>query len=158
MPTVPHQKGQELIPFLSNFYETLYGSIGAKEQDQIILTSSGTEAVNHVISSIYRDITIPTGKNQFLTSQADEAASIMAISHLEPFGCIGKMVPVNADGTVTPQAVADCLSPRTALLSLSWANGLTGVIQPVLEIASLCKERGVRLHLDATHVFRKNRL
>lgn len=154
-PTTPHQKGQELYPFLVEFYHTLYTFIGAKEDDHLILTSSGAEAVNHVISSVYRDITLSTGKNQFLTSQADEAASIMAISHLEPFGCVGKMIEVNSQGIVTAQALADALSPRTALVSLSWANGLTGVLQPVAEIANLCQQRGVRLHLDATHVLGK---
>ena len=155
IPSAPHQKGQELYPYLADFYKTLYAFIGANDADRIIITSSGTEAVNHVISSAYRDITLATGKNQFLTSKTDEASSIMAVSHLEPFGCIGKMIEVNGEGIVTPEAVADSLCPRTALLSLSWANGMTGVIQPVAEIAELCRRRGVRLHLDATHVLGK---
>jgi len=155
IPSTPHQKGQELYPALAEFYQILYSFIGAKEEDQLILTSSGTEAVNHVISSAYRDITLATGKNHFLTSKTDEASSMMAISRLEPFGCSGKMIDVNAEGIVTPEAVADSLSPRTALVSLSWANGLTGVVQPVAEIARLCRQRGVRLHLDATHVLGK---
>ena len=155
IPTTPHQKGQELYPTLGECYKILYLVIGADENDQVILTSSGAEAVNHVIFSAYRDITLPTGKNQFLTSKADEASSVMAIGRLEAFGCVGKMVDVNHEGIVTANALADCLSPRTALVSLSWANGLTGVIQPTAEIAALCHERGIRLHLDATHVIGK---
>jgi cysteine desulfurase len=151
----PHQKGQELHPFLSRYFQQLYTFIGAKEEDQLVLTSSGTEAVNQVFSSVYRDLTIPTGKNHFLTVQTDEAAAIMASTHLTDFGCLAKTIPVNAQGIATPQAVADCLSPRTALLSLSWANGLTGVIQPLTEIAALCKQRGVRFHIEATHVMGK---
>lgn len=155
IPTTPHQKGQELYPALSDFYKALYAFIGAKENDQVILTSSGAEAINHVISSVHRDVTLSTGKNQFLTSKADEASAMMAISHLEPFGCLGKMIEVNSQGIVTAEALADCLSPRTALVSLSWANGLTGVVQPITEIADLCRQRGIRLHLDATHVLGK---
>lgn len=154
-PSMPHQKGQELYPALADFYKALYTFVGAKEADHIILTSSGAEAVNHVISSAYRDITLATGKNQFLTSTTDEASSMMAIGRLEPLSCMGKMIEVNSNGIVTPEAVADSLSPRTALVSLSWANGMTGVIQPVAEIGQLCRERGVRLHLDATHVLGK---
>lgn len=154
-PLTPHQKGQELYPALKEYYKALYTLIGAKENDQVILTSSGTEAVNHVIFSAYRDITLPTGKNQFLTSKTDEAPAMMAISQLEPFGCVPKMIPVNAQGQVTAAALADCLSPRTALVSLSWANGLTGVIQPLAEIAELCQQRGIRLHVDATHILGK---
>ena len=47
------------------------------------------------------------------------------------------------------------MTPRTALVSLSWVNGLTGVINPVAEIAAICKERGVPLHLDITHALGK---
>jgi cysteine desulfurase len=38
---------------------------------------------------------------------------------------------------------------------LSWANGLTGTINPIGEIASLCQQRGILLHLDVTHVLGK---
>lgn len=155
IPSMPHQKGQELYPALADFYQTLYSFLGAKNDDQVILTSSGAEAINHVIFSSYREITLTTGKNHFLTFKTDEASSMMAISRLEPFGCIGNLIEVNAHGIVTPELVADSLSPRTALVSLSWANGMTGVIQPVAEIAQLCRQRGVRLHLDATHVLGK---
>jgi cysteine desulfurase len=154
-PSVPHQKGQELYPALTNYYKTLYQFLGAHEEDRVILTSSGTEAVNHVIHSVYQDYTLPTGKNQFLAAQTDEAAAILTIGHLETIGCVGKMIPVNAQGFVTAQALADLISPRTVLVSLSWANGLTGVIQPLNEIAALCKQRDIRLHVDATHVLGK---
>lgn len=154
-PAVPHQKGQELYPWMAEFYKTIYSSLGANKEDHILLTSSGTESVNHVVSSVYRDVTVSTGKNHFLTSSVDEAPAIMAMGRLEPFGCTAKMIPPNSDGIVTPQALAESITPRTALFSLSWANGLTGVIQPVQELAALCRQRGIRFHLDATHVIGK---
>jgi cysteine desulfurase len=155
VPAVPHQKGQELYPWMAEFYKTIYTSLGADKEDHIILTSTGTESVNHVISSVYRDVTVSTGKNHFLTSSLDEAPAIMAMGRLEPFGCSSKMIPPNRDGIITPQALAESITPRTALFSLSWANGLTGVIQPVQELAELCRQRGIRFHLDATHVIGK---
>ena len=155
VPSAPHQKGQELYPQLTKFYQAIYALIGAKESDNVIITSSSTEAVNHVISSVHRDVTLATGKNQFLTSKIDEAPAILTISHLEPFSCFGKSIEVNGEGIITADALADKLSPRTALVSLSWVNGLTGVIQPVQEIAALCKQRGVRFHLEATHALGK---
>ncbi len=153
-PMTPHQKGEELYPFLSKFYTTIYTCLGAQPNDQLVITSSGAEAVTHVISSIYRDVTLATGKNQFITSQLDEAASIMTITHLEPFGCVGKMGET-MNGIISIEKLANSLSPRTALVSLSLANGLTGVVQPISEIATLCKERGIRLHVDITHAFGK---
>jgi cysteine desulfurase len=154
-PITPHLKGQELYPYLTEYYKAIYTLLGADENDQIILTSSGAEAVNHVISSVYRDLTMSSGKNQFLTSISDEAPAIMAAGQLEKFGCIHKSILVDHGGKINRQTLCDALSPRTALVSLSWANGLTGVIQPISEIAEICQQRGIRLHLDATHVLGK---
>ncbi|SPJ31586.1 unnamed protein product [Candidatus Protochlamydia amoebophila UWE25] len=155
LPSAPHQKGQELYPVLKECYKILYAFLGAQEADQFVLTSSGAEAVNQVISSVYRDVTLPSGKNQFLTSNADEAPALMAMARLEPLGCVAKIIESNQYGIVTAEALAEAISPRTALISLSWANGLTGVVQPLGEIIALCKQRDIRLHLDATHVLGK---
>jgi len=155
IPSAPHTKGQELYPALTQSYKTLYNFLGAKETDQFVFTSGAAEAVNQVISSVYKEVTVQTGKNQYLTSILDEAPAIMAVGRLEQLGCVGKMIPASPLGFVTKDAVAENISPRTALISLSWANGLTGVIQPLNEIAELCKQRGILLHVDATHVLGK---
>lgn len=155
VPSAPHQKGQELIPTLTERYKHLYEALGANAEDQVILTSSGAEAVNHVIWSVYHHITLATGKNQFITSNLDEAPAIMAVSRLDELGCMGKMIEANQDGIITAKAIGDALSARTALVSLSWANGLTGTIQPVADIAAVCRENKILLHLDATHIVGK---
>lgn len=154
-PAAPHQMGQQLFPDLKEAYQALYDILGAKRSDTIVFTSSGVEAVNHAILSGYLDITLPTGKNHFLTSNIDEAASLMAMERLSELGCVAKTIKAGTNGSITIEALGDAITPRTAMVSLSWANALTGVIQPVEEIAALCKERGIRLHLDATHILGK---
>lgn len=154
-PSAPHQKGQELVPAIEESLRAIYSLIGAKENDDFVFTSSGAEAINQVVLSAYFDITRATGKNQYITSHVDEAPQIMSIGRLEKIGCVGKMVNANKNGMVTAEAIAEAITPRTALVSLSWANGLTGVINPVSEISALCHERGIRFHLDATHVLGK---
>lgn len=154
-PSAPHQKGQEILPALEASLRSIYALIGAKDNDDFIFTSSGAEAINHVILSAYFDITRATGKNQYITSHIDEAPTLMSIARLEKIGCVGKLVNANKSGMVTAEAIAEAITPRTALVSLSWANGLTGVINPVKEISALCHERGIRFHLDATHVLGK---
>lgn len=136
-------------------YSALYNLVEAKKEDHFIFTSSGAEGVNHAVFAAYLDITRKTGKNHFVSGSLDEAPSIMAMSRLSEFGCVYEMAPANRQGVVTVQAVAETLTPRTAMVSLSWANGLTGVIQPVAEIAELCRERGILFHVDATHVLGK---
>jgi cysteine desulfurase len=155
IPSTPHQKGQEVFPALRESYQTLYRVLGASEEDTIIFTSSGTEGINQVIQSVYQHVTLKTGKNQFLAAQTDEAAAILATSHLEHMSCVAKLIEVNHQGIVTVDKLIEKISPRTALVSLSWANGLTGVVQPLQDIIQLCKQRGILLHLDASHVIGK---
>lgn len=154
-PSAPHQMGQELYPAMQESYKAIYTLLGAKESASVVFTSSGAEAVNQVFLSTYQDISLPSGKNQYLTSNVDEAPALISIGRLEHLGCLGKMLHADKQGLVTPQIIADAISPRTALVSLSWANGLTGVVQPVAEISKLCQERGIAFHLDATHILGK---
>jgi cysteine desulfurase len=153
--SAPHQRGQQLMPAIEEALKGIYALVGANEMDTIIFTSSSAEAVNHLITSTYFDLTIQTGRNQYITSSIDEAPAIMAIGRLEQLNCVGRMAAVNSSGCVTAQAIAEELSPRTALVSLSWANALTGVINPIQEIADVCNERGVLLHLEASHTLGK---
>lgn len=155
VPTAPHQKGQELFSIMEESYREIYALLGANEEDHFVFTSSGPEAVNHVLLSTYLEVARTTGKNQFVTSTIDEAPAMMSISRLEQLGCVGKMAEAGPGGFLTEKALTGALTPKTALVSLSYANGLTGVINPVADIAEACQERGVLLHLDATHTLGK---
>jgi len=154
-PSQPHQKGQELYSVMEESLKQIYALLGAADEDGFVFTSSGAEAVAQVIQSLYWDVAQQTGRNHFVAASIDEAPALMAIGRLEMQGCACKLVQPDSSGRITKEAVADALSPRTALVSLSWANGLTGVIHPVGEIATLCEERGILLHLEATHVLGK---
>src|SRR6202041_319399 len=104
--------------------QSIYTLIDAKAVDNFVFTSSGTEAVNQVFQSVYHDVTRLTGKNQFITSNIEEAPAMMAIARLEELTCIGKMVKANPAGKITAKAIEELLTPRTALVSVSWANAL----------------------------------
>lgn len=130
----------------------LYALVQAGDQDHFVFTSSGAEAINHVLFGVYVDVTRQAGRHHFLCSALDEAPTILAMQRLEALGCHFQMIAASPQGHVTAKEFAQTLTPRTALLSLSWANGLTGVIQPIQEMAALCEERGILLHIDATHI------
>lgn len=155
VPSAPHRIGQQLVPAIDEALRGIYALLGAKESDSIVFTSSAAEGTNHAVLATYFDVTIPTGKNQFITSNIDEAPSIMAMGRLEQLSCLCKMATADRTGKITAQSIAEAMNPRTALVSLSWANALTGVINPIEEIAAICRERGVRLHLEASHALGK---
>lgn len=154
-PSAPHQKGQEVFPAISESLKAIYTLLDAQEADEFVYTSSAAEAINQVVFSTYLQESLPHGKNHFVTTSMDEAPSMMAIGRLEKLGCASTFIQGTPQGHITAEALAEGISPRTALVSLSWANGMTGVVQPVAEIAKLCHLRGIALHLDATHILGK---
>lgn len=133
--------------------EELYGLLQVKSGDNFVLTSSHTEAINHVIlGSFFSHF---GQKNHFLAAKTAEAPQVLAMNRLKNLGGKFEMVEVDQQGNVTLEALEESITPRTCLLTLSWANGLTGVIQPLENIAELCRKRGILLHIDATHVLGK---
>src|ERR1700722_4046150 len=137
-------------------YLTLYAFVGALQEDHFIFTSSAAEAVSHAVFAAYLDITRKTWENNFFCTALDEAPAIMAMSRLQELSCMFQMVPAGSDCQITTKAVAEMFTPRTAMFSISAANGLTGVVQPLFEIGELCRERGVLFHVDATHMLGKS--
>lgn len=154
-PLAPHRFGERLYPSIEESYRSIYKLLGAAPEDTIIFTSSGAEAVNQAIFSVYLQDMIKGGRTQFVTTAIEEAPALMAIGRLEEMGAKVKIAQPNSEGIVDAQAIGDQLSARTAMVSLSFANGMTGIIQPIQEIAMLCKERGVYLHVDLSHVIGK---
>jgi cysteine desulfurase len=149
-----HSFGQKMRLSVAEAYSALYDLFDADEEDNLIITSSGAEAINHVIWSVYFNISRKTGKNHFVTTAIEEAPIILSFERLQEFGCAFFQAKVS-QGELQMKSLIESLTPRTALVSLSWANGLTGVIQPIQEISKICKERGILLHVDASHVLGK---
>ena len=145
----PHTQGQQLFPAMEEAYLSIYKLLDASQEDGFQFCSSGAEAVNSAFLAGYFDLMVPTGRNHFLSGVTGDAPMILSLNRLEKVGAVGKTIPITAE------SVADHITPRTAMVSFSWANGLTGLIHPVEEISEVCKERGIRLHLDATHVLGK---
>lgn len=155
VPTQPHQMGQEVSGPLAESLKSIYQLLGAKDQDTVLMTSSGAEAMNQAIFSTYQEVSMPLGKNHFISTALDEAPSMMSMHRLEFFGCSTTQLKPNHQGIITPKSVIEAITPRTALLSIPWASGLSGVVQPIAEIADICKMRGIRLLVDATHALGK---
>ena len=64
-------------------------------------------------------------------------------------------VPVNEEGIVSTDDVINAIRPNTALVTIMTANNEVGSIQPVFEIAKLCRERQVLFHTDAAQAVGK---
>lgn len=153
--TSPHQKGQELFDPLQTHVETLLISLGAHASDRFYFFASHADAIEHLFFSYYLEQIRHSGKNHILTTGIEEAAILMSLKRLEELGCHGKMLPVDKKGQLTSSVLKEAINPRSSLLSLAWASGLTGVVQPIEELAKVCKEKQIALHVDASYVIGK---
>ncbi len=151
----PHRMGQELVASLDARYQMIYDLIEAKEEDRFVFTSSGAEGVNQVFWSVFMELARKEGKTHIIVSSLEDAPTMQCAKRLEELGCSVKVAPVNSDGQIDVEQLEKLINPRTALISVSMAHGLTGVIQPVEEIAQIAAEKKVLLHLDATYAIGK---
>lgn len=146
---------QEHYVAIDTAVQAIYELFERPQDDRFIFTSSSAEAVSQLVASLLRDKVRQSGKNHFVVSNVSEAPAIFAISHLEDEPCFLQMAKVSSSGYLGLDALIEAVSIRTVLVSLPFACALTGVIQPLEEIAALCKKRGILLHVDATHAVGK---
>lgn len=115
--------------------------------DEIIFTGSGTEADNLALAGIPAD---PGGKPGDVVAGAIEHPAVLEkCRHLERLGAEVVFVRPDADGIIQPETLAAALRPETSLVSLMAANNVTGVLQPVAELAAVARRRRVLFHTDA---------
>ncbi|MCX7636197.1 MAG: aminotransferase class V-fold PLP-dependent enzyme, partial [Syntrophales bacterium] len=64
-------------------------------------------------------------------------------------------LPVDSNGLVDPAQVEQALRPSTILVTIMLANNEIGTLQPIEEIARICRSRNVRVHTDAAQAIGK---
>jgi len=148
-PSSLHADGQRAKRALDAARDTLAQALGG-QFSEITFTSGGTEADNAALVGVL----LARGHGSHLvTTQIEHEAVGETARFLEKLGFGVTLVPVDAQGRVTPQAVADALTDRTALVSVMHANNEVGTIQPLREIADLVHARGAYFHTDAVQTF-----
>lgn len=154
-PSSLHKFGTETHPAISEAIDKLYAGIGAKDEDDVIVTSCSTESNNWVLKGVYFDEILGKGKNHIITTEVEHPAVRSTCAFLETLGVKVTYLPINEDIRVTAEQVREAITDKTALVSVMWANNETGVIFPIQEIGEVCKEKGVLFHTDAVQAIGK---
>ena len=118
------------------------------EPGEIFFTGCGTESDNWAIRSTAARLGAK-GKRHIVTSVFEHHAVLHTCAALEKEGFEVTYLPVSREGLLTAQQVADAIRSDTALVSIMYANNEIGTIQPISEIAAVCREKGVLFHTDA---------
>lgn len=122
-------------------------AIGA-DPKEIFFTSCGSESDNWAIKGVAENMA-KKGKKHIITSVFEHHAVLHTCEYLEKHGFEVTYVPVSADGFVNPEDIKNAIREDTALVTIMYANNEIGTIQPIEEIAQICKEKKVIFHTDA---------
>ncbi len=120
------------------------------EPDEIVFTSCGSESDNLALRGAALAIREKTGANWIITSRAEHHAVSKTAEQLEKhYGFQVEWLEVDADGTVSAKAVERAICDKTAIVSVMYANNEIGTVNPIAEIAAICRAHGVVCHTDA---------
>ncbi len=125
----------------------------AAAPEEIVFTSGATESNNLAIRGVAER---PRRRGDHVVSVHTEHKAVLdPLARLARRGYEVTLLDVEQHGSqragwLDPQRVADALRDDTVLVSVMLANNEIGVIQPIAEIAAICRERGVVFHCDAT--------
>ena len=148
-PSSVHYIGQVAEAALEKSRVTVAGYLGCLPEE-IFFTACGTESDNMAIKGAAFAKRKANGANRLLISPVEHhAVSRTAEQLCQLFGFEVDYLPVDQYGKVDPDDVQQMIDPKTALVSVIYANNEIGTINPVNEISDICIAKDVPFHTDA---------
>ena len=115
--------------------------------NEIYFTGCGTESDNWAVrGAAYENV--KKGRH-IITTAIEHHAILHTCAQLEKEGFEVTYLPVDEYGFVTPEQLEAAIRPDTTLVSIMTANNEIGTIEPIAELAAVCKKHGVLFHTDA---------
>ena len=149
--SIHHSYGMESKKAVERSRQVLAESIKAKKRE-IIFTSGATEAINLAIKGVAGTF---KNKHHMITQATEHSAVLDTFKSVEKKGWDISILPVNQNGVVDPQNIANAITDETILVSIMHANNEIGTIQPIKQIGEICKEKNVLFFVDACQSFGK---
>jgi cysteine desulfurase len=140
--------GQEAKRALSEARKRVADLINAERAESVIFTSGATESNNLGIKGI-------ANRNKdrgtrIITSKIEHMSVVNPVKFLTTKGFEAAFVPVDEYGLLSMESLEKELSDKTVLVSIVYANGEIGTIEPIREISNIVHGKNAYLHVDAT--------
>jgi len=147
-PSSLHQFGQEARKALEDARTKIAELINAERKESIIFTSGATESSNMAIKGV-------ANRNKdhgtrIITSSIEHMSVVNTCKFLTTKGFEAVFLPVDNYGFVKLESLEKELTDKTVLVSIVYANGEIGTIQPMKEISKIVHSKNAYLHVDAT--------
>jgi len=146
-PSSLHSWGNEARKAMEEARAKIVALVGAKRSEEIFFTSGGTESNNLAIRGVaYRN---KDRGNHIVTTTIEHMSVMNPCKSLMKEGFDVTYVPVDKYGVVDVQGLEKAITNKTILVSVMYANGEIGTIQPIKEIGETVHPKGALLHVDA---------
>jgi cysteine desulfurase len=150
-PSSDHRAGRAARRAVNHARGQVAACLGCSA-DELVFTSGGSEANNLAI----RGLVEARGGGHIVTSAVEHPAVLEVVRALEREGRISlSAVAVDRRGRVDPRQVEKALRDDTILVTVMLANNEVGSLQPVAEVAAMCRRRGIPSHTDAAQAVGK---
>ena len=126
----------------------LAGSLGLAPE-RVVFTSGATEANNLALLGHARH----WGSGHVISVSTEHHAVLDPLIQLKREGFAVTLLRPGADGLIDPSQLQDAITADTRLVSVMAANNEIGVLQPMEELAAICRRQDITLHSDAAQAF-----
>ncbi|MBK8190760.1 MAG: cysteine desulfurase [Vampirovibrionales bacterium] len=153
-PASLHGPGQGARTAVQNALAQIAHCLGARP-DEITLTSGATEANNWAIRGLAETLSA-SGRPRHLVTTAIEHPSVREpVRWLERAGWRVTYAPVDREGFVHPDLLAQAMGDDTALVSIIHGHNEIGTVQPLDELIEVAHRHGALFHADAAQTVGK---
>lgn len=151
-PSSLHDIGGQSASLLENCREVLANLAGI-DKNGLFFTSGGSEGNFLAIEAL---LSSPKKKgNHIIAGMAEHSSVHGALNRLKKAGYEITLLPFNSKGLIDPDQLVNSLKPETVLIALQHVNSEIGTIQPIEELANICKTNSIHLHSDFVQSFGK---
>jgi cysteine desulfurase len=148
-PSSVHRYGQAAEAAVESARETVAAVLNCRP-DEVVFTSCGSESDNLALRGAAYAMREKNGATWILASRAEHPAITKTLKNLEKYeGFRIEWLDVDENGTIAPETVSRAICNETAVVSVMYANNEIGTINPVREIADICRANQILFHTDA---------
>ncbi|MEX0917095.1 MAG: cysteine desulfurase family protein [Candidatus Paceibacterota bacterium] len=138
-PSSVHGEGTEAKKLLKESRDSI-GKTLLLSSSELIFTSGGTESNNLAILGVVRKALAEGGSAHAVTTAIEHPSVLECFFELEREGAEVTYLPVDKEGKVSVEDVRNAVKEETVLVSVMYANGEVGVIEPIRDIARALSE------------------
>ncbi len=147
-PSSLHSAGRKAKRELEAARGNVAALVGAASPKSITFTSCATESNNLALRGAalrYKD-----KGNHIITTSIEHMSVMNTLKDLQRGGIDVTYIPVDKDGLVDAERIKNSITDKTILISVMYANGEIGTVQPIKEIGEIASDKKILFHVDGT--------